>query len=258
MSQIDEPILGVSGGVEPRSVVRRVVDKLKRLGATAPMAVVAAVLPGAGALVLYGHLSSVANWLMDRPMTGPVMCAAGFAVAGGVALVPTYAMSALCGWTFGVPVGLAATLTGFVAAAMVGYFIGQRIDGGKTLAIIGENQQWKAVHAAMTTGGFGKQSLVVTLLRLAPVAPFSLSNLVMAAAQVRPMPYALGTLLGMLPRTAIVVWAASQLNSPDTPLANDPWLIGAGVVVTIFVMIALGWIGKAGLKQFTQTQRNAS
>lgn len=179
------------------------------------------------------------------------MCAGAFAVAGGVALVPTYALSALCGWCFGFSVGLTATLSGFLAAALVGYLIGRAADGGRTLAAVSDMPKWRAIGAALACGGFGKKVLVISLVRLAPVAPFSLTNLSMAAAQVKPLPYAIGTVCGMLPRTAILVFAASRLSSVDAPLAQEPWLIAAGALATVGVVIALGWIAKKGLAQVT-------
>ena len=116
---------------------------------------------------------------------------------------------------------------------------------------LGEMPKWRAVRDALASGGFGKEVLVVALVRLAPIAPFSLTNVVMAAAQVRPLPYALGTLLGMAPRTAVLVFAASRVASADAPLAEEPWLLAAGAVATVAVVLALGWIGKKGLAQVT-------
>jgi uncharacterized membrane protein YdjX (TVP38/TMEM64 family) len=175
------------------------------------------------------------------------LCATAFGLAGGVALVPTYALSALCGWSFGAAVGLAASLAGFLSAALLGYGLGCLTDRGHTVAVLDATPKWRAVRLAMVKGGLGHEVLVVGLLRLAPIAPFSLTNVVMAAAQVRPLPYAIGTVLGMAPRTAVVVWAASRLSNVDAPLTQAPWLYAAGGVVTVLVVLALGWIGKKGL-----------
>ena len=86
---------------KPRSALARVVRFVRDLGPMAPLAAVAAALPGVGALVLYGRLGPIAAWLREHPSAGPIVCAAAFGIAGGVALVPTYALSALSGWSFG-------------------------------------------------------------------------------------------------------------------------------------------------------------
>lgn len=244
-----DPVLVATPTKARPSLLARAYHFLRRLGPVGPLAVAASVLPGVGGLVLYGRLGVVAPWLRDHPSVGPVACAAAFAVAGGVALVPTYAMSALCGWSFGFAVGLTATLIGFLSAALVGYALGRAADGGRVLSVLGGMPKWRAIREALATGGFGKEVLVVGLVRLAPVAPFSLTNLVMAAAQVRLMPYALGTVLGMAPRTAVLVYAASRLATADDPLAEEPWLLAAGAVATVAVVLALGWVGKKGLAQ---------
>jgi uncharacterized membrane protein YdjX (TVP38/TMEM64 family) len=251
MNLTGEPSIPAAPAATPPSLFRRTSRFLRRLGPAGPVAVAASVLPGLGSLLLYGRLGVIAPWLRDHPLVGPVLCAGVFAVAGGVALVPSYALSALCGWSFGFPVGLTATLCGFLAAALAGYAMGRIADGGRTLAVVSETPKWRAIRDALATGGFGKGVLVVALVRLAPVAPFSLTNFVMAAAQVRPLPYAVGTLCGMVPRTAVVVFAASRLSSVDAPLAQDPWLVAAGALATVAVVVALGWIAKKGLAQVT-------
>ena len=253
MTQTSEPCVAATPAAPPRSLLERARRFLGRLGPVGPLAVAASALPGVGALVLYGRLAFIAEWLRGHPFLGPVACAGAFAVAGGVALVPTYALSALCGWSFGWRVGLAATLCGFVAAALVGYVVGRAVDGGRTLAAVAEMPRWRAIRAALATGGFGKEVLVVALVRLAPAAPFSLTNVIMAAAQVRPLPYALGTLCGMAPRTAVLVYAASRLSRVDAPLAEEPWLIAGGAIATVAVVTALGWLAKKGLAQVTTT-----
>lgn len=253
MTHGSEPRLAATSTATARvpSLLRRAYRFLRRLGPVGPLAVAASVLPGVGALVLYGRLGVIAPWLREHSLLGPVLCAGVFAVAGGVALVPTYAMSALCGWSFGFPVGLTATLCGFLTAALVGFMLGRIADGGHVLSVLGQMPKWGAVRTALATGGLAKETLVVALVRLAPIAPFSLTNVVMAAFQVRTLPYALGTLCGMAPRTAILVYAASRLSNVDAPLAEEPWLVAVGAVATVAVVLALGWIGKKGLAQVT-------
>lgn len=246
-----EPALAGGKTATRPTLLRRGYQFLRRLGRVGPLALAATALPGIGSLVLYGRLGIVAPWLRDHPLGGTLICAGTFALAGGVALVPTYALSALCGWCFGFPIGLMATLCGFLAAALVGYVIGGAADGGRTLAAVSEMPKWRAIGSALACGGFGRNVLVISLVRLAPVAPFSLTNLLMAAVRVQPLPYAIGTVCGMLPRTVIVVFAASRLSSVDAPLAQQPWLIAAGALATVAVVIALGWIAKKGLAQVT-------
>ena len=247
------PQTALVAAANPTSLTSRAFRTLRKLGPTGVVALAACVLPGTGALLLYGRLGVLASWLRDHAVAGPVACVGIFAVAGGIALVPTYAMSALCGWCFGFGVGLTATMFGFISAALVGYTLSRSIDSGRALKTVNEMPRWRTLRAALVTGRLSKLVLVVALVRLAPAAPFSLTNVLMSAAQVPVAPYAFGTALGMLPRTAVLVFAASKLNNVDAPLAGEPWLLAGGAVVTVAVVVALGWIGKKGLAQLTDS-----
>ena len=237
---------------EARTWLRRVWALLRRLGPTGPVAVAAAALPALGGLALYGRLHLIGPWLRDRPAVGPFAAAAAFTLLGGVALAPTYAMSALCGWSFGFAVGLATTLAGFVSAACVAYGIGRSIDRGRVARLLSESPRWGRVYDGLVTGGSaGRLVLLVALVRLAPVAPFSLTNLLMSAARVPLAPFATGTLLGMAPRTALIVWAASRLSSADATPTEQPWLFATAVAATAVAAAGIGVIGKRALDRVT-------
>ena len=98
---------------------RRVLRLLWRVGPAGPLAVAASVMPGIGAVALYHRLGPAAAWLREHAHAGPVVCAAAFGLIGGVALLPTCALSVVCGWAFGFGPGLVTTLTGFLGAAGV-------------------------------------------------------------------------------------------------------------------------------------------
>ena len=77
---------------------------------------------GRVALVLLGTLPQSAAWLRAHDEVGVVLFVLLFAVTGGLALLPTYTPSLLGGWAFGIRLGLAATLLGFLGAATIGFF----------------------------------------------------------------------------------------------------------------------------------------
>lgn len=238
-------------GVPRPSLSRRALGLLRRLGPAGPLALAAAVLPMVGGLVVYGRLAVLGPWLRSHPSAGPFLCAGVFALAGGLALVPTYAMSTLCGWSFGFTTGVAATLGGYLGAALLAYVLGGAAERGHVMRLVDGAPKWRAVHRALTRGRLHKVVLVVALVRLAPFAPFSLTNLVMASMRV-PLPaYAAGTVLGMAPRTALIVFAASRLQALDGPPSEQPWLIAAGVLATVVVAAVLGLIGKRALAHAT-------
>ena len=231
---------------------RRVIRFLRRLGPAGPLAAAATFMPGIGTLLLYHRLGPVAAWLREHTEVGPVACAATFALLGGCALLPTYALSLVCGWSVGFGAGLVTTLAGFVAAALVGYALARVVDRGRVMGVVNESPKFRSVHGALARGSAEKVIGTVALVRLAPVAPFSLTNLAMAAMGVHPLPYAIGTLLGMAPRTALLVYAASRLSSVDASPEEDPLLYAAGISATVVATVTLGWMGKKALERATE------
>ncbi|MGB3614188.1 MAG: TVP38/TMEM64 family protein [Elainellaceae cyanobacterium] len=62
-------------------------------------------------------------------------------------------------------------------------------------------------HLHRLNGTIGANSLVcVVVTRLAPVSPFSLVNFLFGLTQISLQPYAIGTLVGILPGTLLYTW----------------------------------------------------
>jgi uncharacterized membrane protein YdjX (TVP38/TMEM64 family) len=73
----------------------------------------------------------------------------------------------------------------------------------------------------------------MTALRVVPVAPFTVVNLVAGASHIRFRDFALGTLLGMIPGTLALVVLSDQvvaaLRSPDA--AHIALLVGLAALI---------------------------
>ena len=181
----------------------------------------------------------------------PLLCVAFFAATGGLAVLPTYAMSVVCGWAFGFSVGLAATLCSILGAALIGYALAAIADGGRVMAVVHESPKWRGVHSALASGGAAKVTAVVALVRLAPVTPFCLTSTVMAALRVPLLPYAIGTLLGMAPRAVLVTFFASRMMDGDRSVQNGPWFWSAALTTTLACIWSLAWVGRHALARLT-------
>jgi uncharacterized membrane protein YdjX (TVP38/TMEM64 family) len=241
-----------SGAVGEGTGWEKVKGVFRRLGPAGPMAVVASTLPAVGLVVLIGTMSRVAPWLREHGDRGPVMYVAAVAVMAGLALVPSHAPAALGGWAFGFRVGLAAAMTGFVAASLVTYAIVRKGAGDRVVKLIEEKPKWRAVHRALLGSGFWKVLVVVTLVRLS-TSPFALTNLVFSAMRVNVVAYALGTLLGLSPRTAVVVYAAAGWVQLDFKRdAGQAWMFMAGLAVTVAVVIVIGVWAKRAVERVTR------
>jgi uncharacterized membrane protein YdjX (TVP38/TMEM64 family) len=94
----------------------------------------------------------------------------------------------------------------------------------------------------------------VFLLRLLPFPPFALTNLMLAAAKVRRVPFTLGTLVGLMPQTAVLVFVASQaddVRNARLSTQQQLWLLAAGVAAALFMLALVGRVARRALAQVT-------
>jgi uncharacterized membrane protein YdjX (TVP38/TMEM64 family) len=222
----------------------------RRLGPAGPLAAVMVGLPILGGVVLVGFLHRLGPWLKSHE-SPPVAVAAAASIAGlaGFSLVPTYMLEIVAGWAFGGSVGLLVALTGITAAATIAYGLSRRVVHARMRDAMHESPRCEAVRRAMLESGPFRAGLIVALLRLAPVVPFGATNLLMASAGCPLVPFAAGTALGNLPRTATIVFMASEMS--HLSLRQQPGMIVTSVVATIFVVCVIGWLAKRALEQVT-------
>jgi uncharacterized membrane protein YdjX (TVP38/TMEM64 family) len=128
--------------------------------------------------------------------------------------------------------GLPYALFGSLLAALVGYVVGRRYGEGLVHRI--DARSIERVSAMLHESG----PLRIALLRLLPVAPYTVVNLAVGAARVRALSFAFGTFLGLLPGTLLVTAFGHQLRAA----LRDP--SPREIALTIAVLIAAaaaGW-----------------
>lgn len=230
---------------------------LKRVGPmTSLLAIGALALPPLSGFALIAFMPQVSAFFRSHDQAGPVYYAIAFAVLAGLALLPTYAQSALGGFAFGMWVGLAGALAGFAGGALIGYAVARRASGDRVTRLLHERPKWEAVRDALVrdheSRSFWKTAGMVALLRMPPNSPFALTNLVMASVKVPVGPFVVGTVVGMLPRTAAAVWIGhtfglSKDGGFDTPL----WLRVVGGVAAVLVLAVVMFIADRAVKKIT-------
>lgn len=157
---------------------------------------------------------------------GPLAAGGVFTVAC-VALVPVTALTVAAGLALGAGVGIAVAWLGGIAAAVLGYWAGRLLwrDSVRRLAGLRLN----ALSRRLARRGI----LSSALLRSIPIAPFMVVNLVAGASHVRPRDFVVGTALGMLPGTVLLIVAGdgirALLSRPDGPA----WLWAALIVLAL-------------------------
>jgi len=79
----------------------------------------------------------------------------------------------------------------------------------------------------------------VATMRLLPVAPFTIVNLVSGAFQVRFRDYIIGSLLGMAPGIVVINLFAQQFESA----VRNPGLGSYTLLIALVVLVLLGMLG---------------
>jgi uncharacterized membrane protein YdjX (TVP38/TMEM64 family) len=222
----------------------------RQLGPAGPLAAVMVFLPMLGGLTLLGFLTRLGPWLKAHA-SAPVWVLAAAAVGGlaGFSLGPTYMLEIIAGWAFGATVGLVVAIVGLTIAATIGFLLSRRIVHGQVLHTIHDHPRCEAVRRAMLDSGSFRAGMIVALLRLAPVVPFGATNLLLASAGCPLAPFALGSALGSLPRTAAIVFMAAEMA--QLSFRQEPGLLVMSVVGTVFVVCVIGFLAKRALAQVT-------
>src|SRR5256714_8379872 len=217
---------------DPAGRMHRLWRFFRQIGPAGPVALLATCMPAVGVAIVIGFVPHIVALLHRSGAIGMIVFIICFSTLGGFALVPTWLNSTLAGWTYKFPIGFPITMAGLAGAAMIGYAMSHRIIGHRVRNVIHQHPRWDIVRDALVGGSTMKVIGIVTLLRLSPILPFETTNVLLASCEVKPLPYLIGTLLGVGPRTAAIVFVASRAHRLELGSAQSRWLLIAGIVAT--------------------------
>jgi uncharacterized membrane protein YdjX (TVP38/TMEM64 family) len=149
---------------------------------------------------------------------GATLCAAS--------LLPTYAVAVAAGYLHGAVVGSLVAVGVVGLGAWLGHHIAARVLGASMVARLGSRAQ--ILGGTVASSSVRMAATVVGLVRLAPVTPFALTNVLLAGARVALLPYLLGTLIGLAPRTALVATAGAsmaELELGGGATSSEHWVL---------------------------------
>jgi uncharacterized membrane protein YdjX (TVP38/TMEM64 family) len=177
----------------------------------------------------YISIQKIAGWafsLRSNPAR-PFIVLGGY-VVGSLILVPITALIIATALVYGPMLGSAFSLAGcFLGAGVtyaVGYFLGKDFIRKLT------GPKWKRVEQKIGRTGI----VAVATLRLLPVAPFTVVNIVSGAFQVPIRDYTIGSFLGMAPGILVINLFAHQFESAiRNPGVGTFVLLGALVVISV-------------------------
>ena len=135
--------------------------------------------------------------------------------------------------------GFFYALAGAELSALLGYAAGQ--GAGRDLVRRYAGSRLTRVSKKLSRRGV----LTIVTLRIVPVAPFAVINLVAGASHISLRDFALGTLVGLLPGLmAIALFADGLVNSiRDPDIDTFTWLAAVVLVIMVTAFWLRKWLG---------------
>ncbi len=169
---------------------------------------------------------------------GPVAAVCGVALALTLA-VPLTFLTLVTLVAFGPLAGFACVMAGALIGAVASYAIGLGLGREVVLRLAGERVNLLSRRLA------SRGLLAVIALRLVPVAPFAVINMVAGASQIRLRDLVLGTAIGMTPGTLAMMLFIDQI----TAALKHPTPTTFALASLTIVLIGLGaWVMQRWLR----------
>ncbi|MGH7843701.1 MAG: TVP38/TMEM64 family protein [Candidatus Binatia bacterium] len=150
-------------------------------------------------------------------------------VVGSLVLVPITVLIIATAAVFGPVLGSAYSLAGCLLGAGVTYAVGYFLGKDFVRQITGA--KWARVERKIGQTGI----LAVAVIRLLPIAPFTVVNVISGAFQVPLWQYVLGSLLGLVPGILVINLFAHQFERAiRNPGMGSFLLFGALIVITVW------------------------
>lgn len=168
--------------------------------------------------------------IQDSPAALPIILS--IIVIGGIIAVPINLLVIATALTFGTWVAIGCGFLGAMLSAAASFGIGHHLGKPLVRRIIGERLD--AVIDSLKERGVGS----MVIIRLLPIAPFGLINLVAGVSGLRFSVYMLGSAIGMLPGIIAVVLITNHFQNAIENPSWESWL-----ALALIVGLALGLFG---------------
>lgn len=165
----------------------------------------------------------------DGPWTMPALLLAF--LAGSLLAFPITVLFVLTAMLLGPWQGFLCALAGSLAGAAAGYGLGALLGRKMVDDLLGRFRH--SVDRSLQNNGVA----AAALLRVVPVAPFTVINVLLGSSSVRFGDYMLGTVMGMTPGIAVITFLGDRLG--------QAWQNPDVTNVSLLILAILVWIGLA-------------
>lgn len=157
-------------------------------------------------VTLKAHHAAVALWIAENRLLACLGYLALFATASGLALPGVIWLALAGGVLFGAPLALLLTATAATLGAVIAFLAVRHFFGDRVMENLGPTA--RRLAGALRTDAW----TYLLALRLVPLVPFFMVNLIAAFASVRLKVFVLTTIIGILPKTAVVSLTGAGLG----------------------------------------------
>ena len=198
-------------------------------------------------------------WIRDAGTTGMAVFVLAYIVAC-ILLLPGLILTLGAGFAYGVAVGIPLVWVSANLGAAAAFLLGRTLARDRIAARVSGNPKFAAIDRAV-----GREGLKIVLLtRLSPAFPFNLLNYAYGLTRVTFRDYAVGSLVGMVPGTAMYVYLGSLITSVTQLASGAPaggtakqlltWL---GFAATAAVTVVITRIARRALDEATASAERA-
>jgi phospholipase D1/2 len=236
----------------PERLVAEIVPPEERASVVVQLVVTGAVLAALLALAAAWRWTALGEWLdfgalavlAERLQASSVapLAVLGAYVLAGLLVVPVTALVAVTVLVFGPWTGLLYAAGGSLLSAATTYGLGRAL---------GRNVMRRLAGARLNrlSRRLGRRGLIaVVAVRLVPVAPFTIVNMVAGATHIGLFDFLLGTLLGMAPGSIAIALFVDRVAAAVTdPGAGTFAILGGVMLLVAAAAVALRrWLGRNG------------
>ena len=215
---------------------KRAVSRWIRVGVIAAIVIAVILLWRYSPLAELASPDTIGDWL-ERHGGGPLepMVVLGAYVIGGLVAFPVTVLIAATAVVFGPLAGFLYALAGALASAAVTYGVGSTLGRNSLRDLLGQRLN-RAARALSSRG-----VIAIAAVRLVPIAPYTVVNLVAGAIGVQLRDFLLGTLIGMLPGIVLLTAMGDRLRR----VLEDP----SAAQIAVLVLAIVVWLGVSLLLQ---------
>jgi len=174
------------------------------------------------------YVLSAKIYLQGNPAS-PVIVPLGYLV-GSLIMFPVTLMIVATAFMFGVLPGTLYSIFGCLLAATGTYVLGRVLGRGTVSKLAGS--RLNRLNRRLARHGV----LTITTIRLIPVAPFTIINLVAGASHIRFRDFLLGTIIGMTPGILIITLFEHQLEAA----IREPEAKSLGILAALAAAVLVG------------------